>query len=545
MVAVRVTRHAAEVVTEALPQVAVGRQEVEGAFADDGSGGVVRVSRCAAEVLVKTPAYAGVDRQEVEAAFADEGSGGVVRVSRFGAEVLAELLPNVGVDRQEVEAAFADEGTGGTVRVSRAVAEVLARRGVPSPTSRTHPAGLDWFLHNWVDGVTMETSYSTSVTRSPITGAEERLALVERPSRAIAATWNALSRAELDRLTVTLRRATKDNLVVPLYQDAVLVNAASPVLQKSVYCEAATRRFFNNGRVAVFPASATTYIAAADVDVYDIDQALPDRVILKTNVVQHYAAKLWIIVPLMHTEVVLEPGFRQMTTDKSQVSLEMLEIQAGSALPPTFTGGLPDGWQNEMGYPIFEIDPNWAQGVETTFLRYGQRRLEGRKQVVVPEGDRYALAQDYALLLERADFWRVLQLFDAVRGRMGAFWQVDLEHIWTVTDTDPTFIDITPFGDYDDFADGFSEHVGIVMQDGTVYVRKVNTIQDVVGSWRITIVAGNDLPAIDVSQIARCSRARLVRFMEDALEERWHSTAVCETRLRTIELLNEKEVDLG
>lgn len=545
MVAVRVTRHAAEVLAEAPPQVAADRQEVEAAVLDEAGTGAVEITRFGAEVLVKTPAYAGVDRQEAEAAVLDEAGTGAVRVTRFGAEVLAEIPPLAGVDRQEAEAAVLDEGSTAAVRITRFGAEVLVRVGVPAPSSRALPTGLDWFLHNWVDGIEMETAYSTSISRSPITNAEERLALVERPSRAISTTWNGLSRTELDRLTVTLRRATRDQLVVPLYQDAVLVNATSPVLQKAIYCDPRYRRYYNGGRVAIFPATATTFIDADDVDLAVIDQVLSDRILLTTNVAQEYQAKLWIVVPLMHTEIVLEPTIKQFTTDKSQAQLEMLEIQAASALPPSFTGTNPDGWQEQLGYPVFEIDPNWAEGVDTTYMRYGQTRLEGRKQVVVPEGDRYVQVQDYDLLLERPDFWRVLQLFDSRRGRMGAFLQIDLEHLWTVTDTDPQFISITPFGDFTDFEDGFTDYVGIVMNDGTVYVRKVNTIQDVGGSWRITIVAGNDLPTIDVSQIARCSRARLVRFASDAFPERWHTTEVCESRVRTIEVLNEKEVDIG
>jgi hypothetical protein len=136
-------------------------------------------------------------------------------------------------------------------------------------------------------------------------------------------------------------------------------------------------------------------------------------------------------------------------------------------------------------------------------------------------------------------------MFDSRRGQVGTFLEIDQEALWTVADTDPQFVDVSPLGDFDEFKDSFRGYLGFVMKDGTVIVREVNTVVDNGSAWRITIGAGPDLPDIDVTQIARFSRARRKRFADDALTETWQTTEVCELNFATIEVVNEKEVDVG
>lgn len=540
MVTVRVQRHAVEALAEAPATAGVFRQELEAAFDDSGTP-TVRVQRQGIEVLAKAPATARNFRQEIEAAFDDAGTP-TARVQRQGVEVLAKTPAKVGVFRQEAEAAFDDAGTP-PVRVQRQGIEILARVGVPPPTPLAYPAGLDLFLHNWANELRLETSYLTDVTRSPSTLAEERRALLERPGRLLSVRWTRGERDELDRLLVTLRRFTKANLKVPLYMDAVLISGDSPTLQTEITCDPRFRRYFNGAQVAVIPVGKT-FLQPVDIDLYTLAKVLPDRLETTLNLSQLYTAGDFLVVPLIDLELELQPGVTFLNDDTADVTLELAEIIGKSALPPSFTGGVPDGWNTQLGLPVFEIAPNWANGVRAAYRRYGQTRREGRKDVRIPDGPRYVQEQQHDLLLDRPDFWRVLQFFDSRRGRMGAFWEIDQEALWTVTDTDPQFIDVSPFGDFNDFVADFTEHAGIVMEDGTVHIREINTIQDVTGSWRLSLVQGNDLPAIDVSQIARFSRARIKRFQSDALEERWSTTDTVRISLLTVEVLNEKEIDL-
>ena len=54
----------------------------------------------------------------------------------------------------------------------------------------------------------------------------------------------------------------------------------------------------------------------------------------------------------------------------------------------------------------------------------------------------------------------------------------------------------------------------------------------------------SDYPTIDVDDIARVARARIVRFDSDTMQETWTTDNVMTTRLDFIECLEEKDVDL-
>ena len=545
MVFVRVHRHAIEVLAKAPVTASLSRQETETAFEDAGSGGTVDIHRHSIEALAKVPATIKMHRQEIETAFEDVGAGGTVDVHRHAIEVLAKSPSKAGLFRQEIEAAFEDVGAGGTIQIHRHVIEVLARRAVPPITPLSFPTGLDFFLHNWVEGVAMETRYMTDITRSPTTLAEERRGLLERPQRQLKVEFLHGTVAEVDRLLVNLRRLTDENLVVPLFQDTVIVTD-SGTGQDNIFGNFRYRRFFDGGRVAVFTQNPTSESLklSADVDIYQIEAVYVDRLQVDRNLDQAYADNTWFVVPLMDLEIVLQPEVKHHTTTTVEVSLTLNEVVGKNALPPSFTGGVPDGWHQQLGLPVFEFDLDWDGGITTTYKRYGQRRTEGRKPVVVPDGPRYVQVQDFKLKLDRPDFWRVLNLFDSRRGRLDLFWEIDQENMWTVLDTDPQFIDVQSFGIFADFAADFTDHAGIVMNDGTVYIREINTIQDV-GPWRISLVGGNDLPdPIDVSEIKRFSRARMKRFDSDSLPEKWHNTEAVDTSFSTIEVLAEGEIDI-
>jgi hypothetical protein len=547
-VTVRVQRAAIQVIAKAPATAALHRAAAEGAFLDDGSGGTVRVQRAAVQVLAKAPATARAHRVAAEGAFLDAGTGGVVRVPRAAAHVLAKVPPRAGLQRISAEAGFLDAGTGGVVRVQRAAVQVIGRAGIPKVQPLAFPTGLDWFLHNWTDGLKMETAYSTDVSRSPTTLAEERRALVQRPSRLLTVSWLRDSTAETDRLLTRLRRLTKDRTVAPLYQDTIAVAATPQLVSGSpsfdLNCTTTYRRFHEGARVAVFPARGT-YFGTDEVDVYTIRSVRADRITMTTAMARTYNVREWLVVPLMDSEQVLAPEVRILTTDTAQTTVDIPEVHGRNSLPPIASGGVPAGWQVQLGLPVFEVPLDWAGGIRTSYQRYGFVQPAGRITSVVADGDDYVQLQQFRVIADRAEFWRILSMFDSRRGQVGTFLEIDQEALWTVADTDPQFVDVSPLGDFDEFKDSFRGYLGFVMKDGTVIVREVNTVVDNGSAWRITIGAGPDLPDIDVTQIARFSRARRKRFADDALTETWQTTEVCELNFATIEVVNEKEVDVG
>jgi hypothetical protein len=218
-----------------------------------------------------------------------------------------------------------------------------------------------------------------------------------------------------------------------------------------------------------------------------------------------------------------------------------------NSLPP-LTVGLPPGFPHRLGLPVFEIEPNWIRGVVTSYQRHGLEQRIGRRLVPLPDGDRYAQVQSWDLApILREDWYRVASMFDSRRGRALAFWAIDREFSWTVTNTTSIFIDIAPFGRFVDFNQIWTEQnigAAIVMKDGTIHLMQVNTVSDNGSFWRLTAVGGQSIQQpIDLSQIDFFARARISRFDSDALREVWKTNNVCEIRLRTIEVQNEKVVD--
>ncbi len=545
MVAVRVSTVGVEVATESPPQAQVNRQTSETVVDQAGSAAVVIVSTVGAEVAAAVLGGARVNRLTPEAVVDQAGSGAVVIVSTVGVEVAGQCPPQVAVNRLTPETVVDDAGAGATVIVSTVGIEIAALSGVLGPTPLALAAGLDAFMHNWATEVEMETSFETDVSRSRETGAEERRGLMERPERVVTVRWLQQDVAAIDRLVTTLRRMTGTNIQLPLYQDMSLVTQDST--STTLWVAAATRRYFNQGRVVVFPSAGQIFLSSA-LQILEIDTPFPDRLTLDagTPISGTLTAGDFACAPYIDLEIHLEPKVQMRSIRVGDVVLEAREFKGKSSLPPVVVG-LPAGWEIELDRPVFEIAPDEAGGVATSYRRYGALQKQGRKQRTFVEGTRYNQVQEYDLLLDRQDFSRVLTFFESRKGRLNAFWTVDREFIWTVIDTDPTFIDVSPLGVFADFDDLWTEQniaAGIVMNDGTIFLRQINTVQDQGGTWRLTLVAGPTLPTIDVSQIQRFARARLTRFDQDAMTERWASINVCRLRLRTVEVQQEKTIDI-
>jgi len=144
--------------------------------------------------------------------------------------------------------------------------------------------------------------------------------------------------------------------------------------------------------------------------------------------------------------------------------------------------------------------------------------------------------------MEQEEALNTVDFFQSRRGRTKSFFLIDQEQLWTATAAGGSvFVDIDPLGDFDNFSEEL-DYLGIVLQDGTSYVREVVTIQAILGIWRLTLAEA--LPAFALSQIRRLTRARIVRFDSDAMREVWLTDNVMNTNLGFIECLEEKDVEL-
>ncbi len=542
MVSIRLHRIGSEGLAESPTRVALQRESYEAAV-DEGGAQEIRLHRIGAEVLAKSPTKVAVQREVYEAAVT-EGGAQEVQLHRIGAGGLAKSPPRVALQRISYEA-VTDQGTAQEIRLHRIAVEVLARGALPPPEPLPLAENLSFFMQNWVDKVVIETAYQTDVFRAPNTGAEERTSRTQRPDRVMELYWMRNTKAEIHQLLKLLRRLTDENLQIPLYPDVVDVTSALTPIGFSVSCDTSNRRFFVGARVLMFPA-ANTYVAAEDAIVRTIESLTGSSLTFTEAHGMTVAANTLAVVPLIDCEIALDPAVLMQTDEAGEVRLTVREVHSNNALPP-FRVGNPDGAVMRNGYPVFEPDVNWLSGLASTFRRNGAEQRQGLRVTPVPEGERFVLETNFNLSpLVREDWAFTAGFFDSRRGRARAFWVVDRHDTYTMISNLATSVTIEPFGEFEDFEQYWLEDhigVGIVMEDGNVYVATVFSITDNGSTWKLTLDIGQTLPILDPTEIVRLARARLSRFETDAMRETWETNTISTVSLTTVEVPNEKEVE--
>ncbi len=541
MVAIRLHRLGIEALLDSAAQAAVSRATFEAAVPAAGAG-PVQLHRLGAEVLAKVPAKAGVQRVTFEAAAPAAGAG-PLQLHRLGVEALVSIRVQVGVQRVTFEAAAPAAGAG-PLQLHRLGVEILARVGIGNPVPRPLATDIEFFMHNWAEEVEIETGYTTDVVRSPITLAEERRALQQRPERILTTRWLRGGKEEIRQLRLHLRRLTSDNVQFPIYPDVAQLTDDVSAIGTTIPADISNRRFYAGGRVLFFRTTSTWI----------------DRTSVRTAIVRGVSSlsfeietavgamdKNWSVVPLIDCEILFEPEFTTETAEVSQLTLVLREYRGPNALPPLAVGNAP-GFVTRLGYPVFEIESNWIQGVDTRYRRAGQEQRTGRRNLPSPDGERYSQSQDWILApIDRTDWYRIASLFDTRQGRRKAFWAIDREFTYTVANTNAGFIEIVPYGRFVDFNTHWLEDgiaAAIRMRNGEIHLAQVQAVDDNSSTWRLTFRAGQTIEQpIDLSQIDFFSMARITRFDSDTMREVWKTDGVCEIRLSTIELQNEKVVD--
>jgi hypothetical protein len=546
MVTARVARYAVEAASASSPQVGVGRYDAEAAAPDTGSD-TIRAARVAVEVMAKSPTRQDVGRYDAEAAAPDTGSD-TIRVARVAIEGMSQTPSTLGIHRVDAEAAAPDTGLS-TVRAARVALEVMTKVSVPQPI----PLDLntdEFFASNW-EGVqaSLESSYLTDVTRSPDTLCEERRSLGERPARNMRVLWTQSDTTHLDRLMVFLRDMTSTQMQVPLYPDGTPLTADSLSASTVISLDTERRRFFAGARVILAPVAALRDYSASPI-IKTVASVLSTQINLTATVGQDVDAGEWIVFPLIDCDIHLGPQLSMPNDLTSSVEMRFTEHKGRNSLPP-IASGLPTGWQVAAhdDKPIFVPTHDWASRAVTTYRRHGRNSTVGRKVRPAVDGERYVQVQSYVERMTRADFWPLLALFDSRRGSGRSFWAIDLEHIWTLSDTDTNFIDVLQQGVFADFDQHWTDTgvaAAIVMKDGTIYHRKISTVQDNGGSWRLTLAGGApNLPdPIDLTQVDYFARARHSKFDSDSLPEKWYNSNVVETSFSIVETPNEQTLDL-
>lgn len=466
-----------------------------------------------------------------------------VRVSRVVSEALADEGDFVAASRLDVGIlAIGDQPE--EVQVSRVVVECLARQGSAGPVIPLPLADdTNIFLHNWATKASMTTSFRTNVATSPDSGAEARRGLTVKPFRVLDLEWQlcpgVLELEDLERLEVSLRRLTDKRFQMPIYMDQDELDASYLSIDDTVLTNTKIRRFFPGQRIVIVEMDGD--FQPTDFSFHIIDGM--------TNAQLTFVAPLGraipagsIIMPMMDCEVTLQVQASYLTSRVPTIKMTVSEAPGASQLPPV-KSDTPTGAQiAHDDRPIWFEEPDWSTGVTKSRERHGSRSTDGRADFVSVEGDRSRQGHRFRINGSREEMWACLEFFETRRGRLRSFWHIDQDQYFNLVDIDVAggFVGIAE--DNLDLADTQEEfdNLGLVMADGSHYVRDISSILSILTVFRVTL--NTNLPTgLSVTDGHRVARARLVRFRKDEFREMWTHTGYMEATIDVIEVLNEQD----
>lgn len=558
MVAARISRQSGEVFADADSPVSVSRVDIEVMSEAETANAVdpALVSRVSVEVFGKRSATASIGRVDVEVVSEAEAlTTDPAQVSRVSAEVFINISPRAALTRLDVEVVSEAEAANAVdpALVSRVSGEAFGRRGsagAVTPLALANDAEL--FMHDWADQVVLNSSFLTDVTIAA-TGAESRLGLRLKPSRSMEVVWrqtreeyDANDFSRLDRLYVFVRRLTGSRFQIPLYPDQRELPVAYGSGDDTLYFDASVGRWFQGARVAVVQ---LTYTGSYLSHTYHIIGSVQSDHIILTAALGVAVPAYSVILPVLDCEIALDVSMQHEVGCLAEVSFTADEVPGPSQLPAT-KADTPVGAPLHLGIPILDIDPDWSGGVRRGRSRQGSEYSSGRARGVSPLAARSRERHELSFVCQRGcgddtrqDFYRLIQFFDTRRGRLRSFWHIDQEIIWRVAALDPNFISVVEFGDFADFQEELEGgQIGLVMSDGSFYVRDAVTVQQVLTVYRITV--DPPLPALSALNVVRVARARRVRFDSDEMQETWTNAGLAESNLTVIETLEEGDVSL-
>lgn len=461
-----------------------------------------------------------------------------VRVSRQTISVLGKHLPNHRVSRQTISVLGKKLPN---LKVTRQTVSVLGRfipdKVVPLPL----PADLPpLFPANWIDAVTITTAWQTDSDTSPQSAAEERSILQGRPTRDISVKLTGTNRRLTHRLLMLLARRTHARTPFPLYNEARPVTASSS--GQELFVDTSWRRFHPGGRVVTYEQAALT-TEPKNVQYAQIEFVLADRLVLAAPLSPSVPAGA-IVMPCIDAEISLSHQLPLVNDAISSLTIAANEVPGRSALPASNALLTPSGFPTHPSpvdgeaLPILDVKPQWKDGLRTGFLRSGERYSSGRSAVVRVDGDRPKTLHDLRFAVcERAEFWRLLKLFDSRRGRARCWWAISPASFFAPVAITTTHVDVERDGNLADITT-FVKHVGIVPVIGSPLVRGIASIVDTGSVFRITFDSA--IASLTLDAIERVTIAHLARFDSDAMVENWLNDGVVTLDLTAIDPTREE-----
>lgn len=463
-----------------------------------------------------------------------------LRVSRMVGEVAGLGLKELDVHRFGIEAVFSEASAAvSQLRTSRVAAEVLGRltNVIVRPA---FPANIALFNHNWIKGCQVTTTFQTQVEFNPGTLDEHRLGLGDRPTRVVEFSWS-VPNAQLVDLQSYLRDVLSEATAVPLLCDSVRLDPVASGATR-VFGDFSLGRWFQGAGVFIVYNDAKCRVSAWDLN--GIAAKATTFIDLEDPTTADnpaWAVPMVFVHPLSEASVAIIPD--ENAENHSIVTASFDEIAGTSALPASATD-TPSGYTDFLTYPTLGKEPNRIEPFEITYERLQDRDFVGRALVASLQGPRHRMGYSMAYTaMQRAALWKIIQLFEACRGRLRPFWWVEPERAYKAALVSGAIVHITPNGDRAEFEREL-DYLGIVHTNGNdAETREVLSVTTVAGVWVVTLATAFSAH-FTASTVCRVGRSRLCRWASDSLEETWLLPAIGSTTPQILEILSERNLSV-
>lgn len=397
------------------------------------------------------------------------------------------------------------------------------------------------FNADWSEGITNRSSYETDIQHAR-SASEQRFGLRGKPFRSSALKLIGTKKSQALALRMLAHRAATSRSLFPLVSDLTTLTAPASEEGTTLACDTTYRRIYSGMRIAVFPDDDALHPSSFEVaEVTDVADAM---ITISSGLARSYPAGA-VVVPLIEARVQLQLQGNIFTDETVELTLEAIE-SIGSTQIPTTAGfrTIPDGFDDYLGFPIFDIPINYNAPIPWGVSRLGEFSEAGIDSLPDVFGaygrDTFSLP---ILCKSRAEAWKVISLFDSRAGRALPFWLLSPVTEYEVASVLAAglVVVVKAVGPEQDWT--FRPYIGMVLSDGSRVIRKIASV--VRNAGQDFLILDDAVPGLSANDIVTCTSAHLVRLDSDELEEKWHNTEVMETDLPVISLLEEKELEIA
>lgn len=396
---------------------------------------------------------------------------------------------------------------------------------------------MSWpLLHNWAAPYTVETTYLTDVSRSIVTGSEERLALLTRPRRRVASRCTAFDApTSLDALLFGRERSKEPITAVPLYCDEA--ESAFEVSGTAIFADTTLKRFYSGQPIYLVQKKQEKIVK---IDLLFATAVTDTFITLIGPPPTTYPAGslIWPVI-----RATLDPTIEgsYVTDDKVDYDFEAIQVDDSTSLPPT-VDGFPTGYPAFLSEPVWIANHNWVSNLPVSWERLSRSSSQGKTDTIWAESEIPRLRFNIRIdALGRAEAWDIIRLFDSRKGRAFPFWFVPPISIVKVKQVIGTSLHCQLSPGYQDLLPEITHLACFKANDPVPVYRQILVSQENVTLNSLQLILDTAVPAgyeFDVRPLVH------VCFASDNLLETWATTEICAFEISVIQLLDDKDLPL-